>query len=409
MNLLDRAREMLHGFAPAPVSSEQEYSILCRQGHRVRGDRTGGYQALRCPSCNESLFVLPKSPLPTPVSTVAKSKTKELLASGFEAGNRDRQSEGFSPRQAEPGAQPDAHVIDGEIDWVDESPRSSAPNSATDPVAETPIASEQSRPSPKRSARRNPPTTPEIAQKPRESWGTFAVRNRNPLIFGGVLLLVAVTVMSHWQNARLAELPKLIEIGRVEGLAALDDGEFDKAKAMLTQAAKAVDQLGDLSQGAEAIKQGAKEAALFTDLNLESLERMIDLARVSDPAEWGRTFKTLYKNRSILIDAKFDSVPEVGSSDAPTLDYTILCGNGPKPAAKGHLDLTGFELLASTTKKKGDGVLFGARLQDISLDVRSGFWLVKLAPGSGVFLRHPKALESIGFVPEPAEETEKQP
>ena len=38
------------------------------RGHRVRGERTEGYQALRCPACGEGVFVLPRSPLPEPVA-----------------------------------------------------------------------------------------------------------------------------------------------------------------------------------------------------------------------------------------------------------------------------------------------------------------------------------------------------
>ncbi len=397
---------MLEGFTPAPFAPAQEYSILCRNGHRFRGDRTEGYQAFRCTSCSEILFVLPNSPLPNPPAPVGKPKSKQRPSEIVPEAETTYQYW----QNPVGGKAEDLPVTDGEIDWVDDS-AGSHQSKGSEPIPVTPVETD-----PPRKARTKRPVGKAVASpepilvvEPRESWRDWTIRKRNPLIFTGVLLLVALTVMTRLKSARLAELPRIIEIGRIEGLTALDEGEFDKAKSILSRAAAAVDQLSDQSESAAKIKQGAREAALFTDLNLESLERMIDLARASEPTEWARIFKTLHKHRSILIDAKIESVPEPGSSDSPTLDYTILCGNGPKPAAKGRLDLTGFDLLAGTSKKKGDGVLFGARLADITLDPRSGFWLVRLVPDSGEFLRHPKALESIGFITESSEDVEKRP
>ncbi|MGZ3470353.1 MAG: hypothetical protein ACXWO1_11890, partial [Isosphaeraceae bacterium] len=63
MDLLGGARSLFKGLGTPSVAKVQYYSVVCPLGHRLRGQRTGGYQALRCPSCGEGIFVLPASPL----------------------------------------------------------------------------------------------------------------------------------------------------------------------------------------------------------------------------------------------------------------------------------------------------------------------------------------------------------
>src|SRR4051812_9629840 len=66
LNLRDRARTLLQGLTTSPPPTVQYYDVVCPEGHRLRGQRTAGYQALRCPTCGEGIFVLPRSPLPEP-------------------------------------------------------------------------------------------------------------------------------------------------------------------------------------------------------------------------------------------------------------------------------------------------------------------------------------------------------
>src|SRR6202012_4687941 len=49
-----------------PSARTQYYRVRCAEGHALSGERTEGYQALRCPACGEGVFVLPRSPLPDP-------------------------------------------------------------------------------------------------------------------------------------------------------------------------------------------------------------------------------------------------------------------------------------------------------------------------------------------------------
>src|SRR5262249_61977941 len=65
---------MLQGWAPAEPPRPQYYHVACDQGHPLQGQRTEGYQALRCPTCGEGIFVLPRSPLPDPPAPKARTR-----------------------------------------------------------------------------------------------------------------------------------------------------------------------------------------------------------------------------------------------------------------------------------------------------------------------------------------------
>ena len=76
MKFLGRARKFLRELASEPEGKVQYFNVTCASGHRVRGERTEGYQALRCPACGEGVFVLPSSPLPEPAAPVRSSPSK---------------------------------------------------------------------------------------------------------------------------------------------------------------------------------------------------------------------------------------------------------------------------------------------------------------------------------------------
>ncbi|MFI5455874.1 MAG: hypothetical protein ACHRXM_10525 [Isosphaerales bacterium] len=76
MKFLGRARRFFQELASEPEAKVQYFNVICASGHRVRGERTEGYQALRCPACGEGVFVLPRSPLPEPVAPARPSTSK---------------------------------------------------------------------------------------------------------------------------------------------------------------------------------------------------------------------------------------------------------------------------------------------------------------------------------------------
>src|SRR6516164_4830587 len=83
LKFLGRAKRFLQDLATEPPGRVQYFNVRCASGHRVRGERTEGYQALRCPACGEGVFVLPSSPLPEPVAP-ARPAEPRLEAARFD-------------------------------------------------------------------------------------------------------------------------------------------------------------------------------------------------------------------------------------------------------------------------------------------------------------------------------------
>ncbi len=68
MKFFGQAKKFFNVLAAEPETKAEHFNVRCVSGHRVRGERTEGYQALRCPACGEGVFVLPRSPLPIPAA-----------------------------------------------------------------------------------------------------------------------------------------------------------------------------------------------------------------------------------------------------------------------------------------------------------------------------------------------------
>jgi DNA-directed RNA polymerase subunit RPC12/RpoP len=424
LNLLERTRRLLQGLTPASPAKVQYYSVACPEGHRLRGERTEGYQALRCPTCGEGIFVLPRSPLPEPVAPESAPESR----SARDPVEGEREDEPVRLSDPISASSPDEPDVDGEIEWVDPTPaagpspsrRELSPGETSDffeslsvAEGETPAPADNKRQRaktkqtpgarPGRQASGTPRggkvdrEPPRIAVAPRVSVAEWARRRRNPLIFLAVALIVAGTVGYRIWRSKFQDLPRIVEIGREQGLAALDAGDFDTAHQLLSEAKRAVDALGDAVEGAAEVRHGAEEAAVYTTLCQEPLERIIVEAS-ADQEEWSSRFATFYKGRSIFLDATVERVPDGTGGGSYDLDYRILPdGEGTRPNLRvGRIDLTDFRLFELTTPKKGDHVQFGARLASFTYDRVNKEWLVGLEPESGVFLTHPKALEAIG-------------
>jgi hypothetical protein len=96
-----------------------------------------------------------------------------------------------------------------------------------------------------------------------------------------------------------------------------------------------------------------------------------------------------------LIEAQIEALPDAAGKHGYELDYLIFSGTGSK-VRRGRVDLTGFTLFDGMNLKVGDTVLFGGRLQTVTLG-EDRLWRVALAPSSGVrFSSQPvfKALET---------------
>ena len=219
------------------------------------------------------------------------------------------------------------------------------------------------------------------------------------LILGCVVLLVLVTVAIR----TLAEPPAGPAPGRHRGThrghPRVEEGKFDKANQILSAAREAVDSLGGAVEDADEIRHAADEAAIFVNLLSDPLETPARGGVPDQPQAWASRFDSLYKGRSVIIDATITATPETASTHRYEIDYLVLTpgrrdqGAAPRPDRPDRL--RGGH--AWPGERWGDHVLFGARLAAFEYDLNAGEWLIRFEPKSGVSITHMKALETLGW------------
>ena len=441
MSFLGRAKKFLQDLGTEAPSKTQTFNLACASGHRVRGERTEGYQALRCPACGEGVFVLPRSPLPEPVAPPGVAEARRSrgrgrspwvdegpieLQEGQWGGDGaeiiwDDEQEGAPPEGARPsmsGIAPE-DLAAAEIeearraasveDRADRPPRRAEGRGASTgaparrPSAAKPAAARAGRARPERAVAAAPDESP-VAVEPRRP------RRRGPRV-GVIFLLLTVMILATvgWRilKNRRAQYPLIAERGRDEGIPALEAGEFDHAFQLLSDARSAVEGLGGAVDGADEIIQAARESAVFVDLCPESLEDLLAEAGRTGSEDWESKFDKLYKGRYYLFDSFILATPEQGAGGYelgyvvfPPGEATRFGDPGQaRPDRFARIDLSDFELFtkAPVPKSKGDPVTFGAKLRSIARDLERKHWVVRLVPSSGVYITHQGALKASGW------------
>ena len=416
--MLGRAKTLMRGWVAPSAVAAMPYNVACANGHRLRGERTEGYQALRCPSCGEAVFILPRSPLPEPPVPTASKRTRSQqdIAASYPS---DDAPHALVDPPVWAGSQPPlppaapAHGTDdgAEIEWEEEAPKPARPT-VVKPEAKAPGTPQAgSRPTP--GARPAPPrpapmvAPPVVTLAPRLSWREWTLAHRNPLLAASLVLLITGAILIKQWRQRLESLPRIAEAGRTEGIKKLDAGEFFAAKMLLAPAAAAVDALGGRFEGAAAIRQAAREVAILTDLVPRSLEDLVEEAETfSDVTGWSKHFDSMYRGRSILLETTITAVPDPDKPGSRYEDaYRILVGRGSTPKAKGRIDYAGFVLFELAKPKLDETHIVGARLAALEFNSAENTWFLALEPDSGVFVTHTQALEALHWpVGEPSEE-----
>jgi DNA-directed RNA polymerase subunit RPC12/RpoP len=463
LKFLGQAKKFLKVLQAEPETKVQHFNVRCGSGHRVRGDRTEGYQALRCPACGEGVFVLPRSPLPVPA--VPKRPETSRSRRSVERMVDEDPVELTDPARGSVDFGGDEHVAgDADIVWDDELPEA-PPQAATpkpkpllsprgsvdlgiagppDAAAGGTAGAKAARPgaqSRRRRSRETPPLQrpPAARAAPRDDRlspgpkAALATRNGEAeLVFDVkpswmrsphrwllmlVPLVVIATVGLRYRQYLRQEYPLIAEKGRTEGIPALEAGEFDKANQLLSAAKSAVDALGGAVEGADEIRQAADEAAIYARLVPKDLGELLGEAG-REPDAWPSRFETLYRGRSILIDSIVVAVPDGSDSSKFELAVRILppgeaANREGRPERYGVFDLSGFQLFEQAPPAVGERKIFGARLESFAYDLRSDRWVVRLMAKSGVEILHPKALDSLHWrddsIPAPDEPKEDRP
>ena len=139
MKFLGQAKKFFKVLATEPEPKAQHFNVRCVSGHRVRGERTEGYQALRCPACGEGVFVLPRSPLPAPPAPQRQAAAKSVRTG--EPMVEEGPVELTDPARVSVDLGGDEHAAaDADIVWDDalpEPPRRGRCPSLSDPLAES--------------------------------------------------------------------------------------------------------------------------------------------------------------------------------------------------------------------------------------------------------------------------------
>ena len=218
------------------------------------------------------------------------------------------------------------------------------------------------------------------------------------LILGCVVLLVLATVAIRSWRSRRQGLPQLAIAGRTEGIPALEEGNFDKANQLLSAAREAVDALGGEVDEADKIRHAADEAALFVNLLSDPLEGLLDEASRTSPQAWASRFESLYKGRSVIIDATHhrdarDGVDPSLRARLPGAD----CRRGDQGPAPGSDRFDRIRGDHHGRAKGGRPRALRRRLAAFEYDLNAGEWLIRFEPKSGVSLKYMKALETLGW------------
>ncbi|MGP0070233.1 MAG: hypothetical protein ACLQGP_42365 [Isosphaeraceae bacterium] len=462
MKFLGRAKKFLQDLGTETPSKVQYFNVTCASGHRVRGERTEGYQAIRCPACGDGVFVLPRSPLPEPAAPPRAQGARranawpgdrfveegpveltDLPHVGVELADRQTgQGEVEIVWDDEPApARSRRESPESAADGADEAPEADRDNDIDEAerrtvarVADPAEAPSRGRSKPKdRAGSPAPGSQPgrtsqgrrEAARRPataaaRQASSRPAVDSKEPvvpalrvatrrrsrigLIFLLLPLLIIATVGWRVWKQRRQDYPLIAEKGRLEGIPALDAGEFDRAYQLLSAARTAVDALGGNVQDADEIRRAAGEAAIFNDLCNEKLEDMLAEAARTEPDAWAARFDLKYKGRAYIFDTSITAMPPEGSTEGYEVEYIVVPPGESsrfgdvaiaRPDRFARIDLTGFELFQSARPNQGDVVKFGCRLASLKYDVDKKHWVVQLIPGSGVFMTHSRALEAV--------------
>ncbi len=438
MRFLGQARKFLSNLGTEPARKVQYYSVACAQGHRLRGERTLGYQALRCPACGEGVFVLPLSPLPEPAapprSPAHRSAPRAMM---------DPDPVALTDPISVEIDLADARIdpSEAEIIWEDEvaaepaaaevEPAPPRPRGAPD--AGSPPAARTAKPKPRKPAAAPGEPETEVRQRrgaratPTPAVRTIEIdprileaRDRGrklKLVLASVVVLVVATAAWRYRRQMHEQYPLIAERGKLEGIPALDEGHFDRANQILSAAKAAVDALGGAVDDAETIRNAADEASIFVDLAAHSLEEILTEAGRASPEEWPTRFKNLYRGSSIIIDTRISATPGDGGPNYE-IEYLVLPAGeaagfreaaSGRPERIGRIDLAGFQLFELARPKAGDHVTFGARLADFRYDPAQDAWIISFEPKSGVFILRTKALEALDWPRSGAFEPTKDP
>jgi hypothetical protein len=344
---------------PEPVP--QTFSVPCDCGTTVQGERTEAAQRLPCPTCGQTVFVLPACVYPIPDSLRRRwSGIEEPAPEPMLKKKRGRKSAGKPESQPSGGRPP-------------------SPESSSIPWSQR-----------------------------RRDFSVAMASQITPvrMIAAGVCLSVTLMGYVLVRQARWSRAQASVQASIDAGTEALHDGRLTEAAKALGEASVSLDILGRHDDVANSIRRLAREAQVGDGLVAEGLPQLLsELFELHDSDTVAGRFARRYSGQWILFDAPLYAVAEENrkSPRAVQLEMPLLIGD--KLIEVRLDDYPWPVLLSGSTEAAPKRVIFAAQLDRLELATKQrDSVLIWLRGDTAVLWSERETLDALDLLPVDAEE-----
>jgi len=319
---------------------EQSFAVPCECGLIHRGTRRQRHQKIVCRECGAARFILSRDVYPAP---------------------RDR-------------------------------PREPAP-----PPAALPVLNPIKEPSGKRgkvAPNRPDKPSPKVARDAAPEFFVVPARGRLVTPFRVVVLSIAAVVLvtSFFvvQKVRRDAAATALREATDNAWAAVDNGDWGKAREQFDLATHAAGILGRRDNAARRLESGLRESRALEQLSSKPLlDILIEADLMNDPEKWKRQFTTHYEDRWLVFDG-----PVTLRDEGWRVSFPVRIGKHKRPV---RVLIKSSGLDAVKESEGPHGVILAARLSGIELSDDKTVWDVSFEPESGFLWSLPKTFAALGI------------
>jgi hypothetical protein len=335
---LNKASNVFRRTAP---DVEHPFAVPCECGLIHRGMRRNRSQKIVCRECGAPRFILPKDVYPAP---------------------RDRPKEPPPPPAALP---------------------------VLNPVKESP--GKRGKPAPVRSEKLNPKTARDAAPE------FFVVPARSRLItpFRVVVLsITAVALVTSFfvvQKVRRDAASTALREATDNAWAAVENGDWGKAREQFELAVRAVSTLGRRDSAARRLESGLRESRAIEQLCAKSLLEILAEAdsMSADQDKWKRHFVTHYEGRWLVFDG-----PVALKNEGWQVSFPVQIGKRKRPV-RVVIKSSGLDAVKESEAERG--VILAARLSSVEPSEKKDSWNVAFEPESAFLWSLPETFSALGI------------
>ena len=404
---------------------QQTYDFDCACGQGLSGSRLQLPQALPCPACQRTHFILPLSPYPQPQPQ--RPARPGLLSRGTAPNAKrsgDQPSLPVAPPSGPAAGAPASDSRPADIDADEATPVEFPPEETSVPRTSRPVPRNpatsarpaRSRPAPvplrgansagsgdrphaaDNPAARTANTRPESRltpdhSPPRRRWWT-PVRK----LMAATLVTLAVSGWWFHRAHRLSVAERILGPRSREAAEALARGDLEQAAVGFTEVVAALELLDRREPRSLQLLQTGRETIARARLCTDSLQVLADeasAAQTGTSTSWQETFRLRFRGRWVVLDLPVRRLVNDRRRGAWDLDC-LLTAEGVELQLMGNL--SAFERLHLSVEAPRR-VIFAAPLAElIPGDAgSSGVWTVRLEGHQGFLWSSPETLEALGF------------